>query len=67
MTSRMQGDEPGRVIMISCDGHGCDQCHDNNAIALGGGLHEMGWKMKFNDETRKLMHFCPAHTKGAEA
>lgn len=61
MTSRVEGVEPDRVIMISCDGHGCDQQHDNNAIAIGGGLHEMGWKMKFDEHARRLKHFCPAH------
>ena len=65
MTSRMEGEQRDRKIVITCDGAGCDQTHDDKHIAEHGGLHAMGWEMKFNDETRKLEHRCPAHKEQA--
>ena len=66
MTSKMIDEGRDRRIQISCDGHGCDQQHDNEAIALGGGLHNMGWKTQFDDAERVLRHFCPAHVKAVD-
>lgn len=64
MTSRMEGVEPDRKIVITCDGKSCSLEHDNVAIANGGGLHEMGWQMRFDEVGRKLRHYCPAHQEG---
>lgn len=61
MTSKTEGAYSDRKIVISCDETGCDQAHDDKQIAALEGLHAMGWQMKFNDETRKLEHRCPAH------
>lgn len=66
MTTTMQGEGPAREIMISCDSLGCDQSRTSTVIALGGGLREMGWTTRFDDATRRLEHYCPAHQGEAE-
>lgn len=65
MTSRLEGVEPDRKIVINCDDKDCTLTQNNEQIAEQGGLHTMGWQTKFNDITRRLEHRCPEHKEQA--
>jgi hypothetical protein len=56
----VEQDAPRRII-IGCDHSDCRAHLDNETIAAGGGLIEMGWLRRFNSETRRNEYFCPKH------
>lgn len=58
--------EPPRRIIIGCDQSGCRAHLDNETIAAGGGLLEMGWLRRFNNAARRNEYFCPEHNPEKE-
>jgi hypothetical protein len=67
MTLHVHREQDRAVDMsYSCDHDGCDASPTDEQIIAGGGLLKMGWKMRFDLETRKHKHYCPDHASDVE-
>lgn len=66
MTSRVirggKDTQPGALssIIISCDNMECRTALNDEQIAKGGGLKNMGWQTRVH--SGRLHHYCPKHT-----
>ena len=60
MPLTVETDSPRRIV-ISCDHATCSVHVDNDQIAKNGGLLEMGWLRRFNNDARRNEYFCPDH------